>query len=62
MAYSFYQLTSIDGTNKPLAYFRYDGKQADYWTGTDWQPSAIFYDKLLNRFNWPRSSALLKST
>jgi hypothetical protein len=48
MAYTFYQLTSSDGKNEPLAYFRYDGRLADYWTGSEWQPSEIFYDKLHN--------------
>jgi hypothetical protein len=46
MAYTYYQLTAIDGTNEPLAYFRYDGLHADYWAGSDWQPSKIFMDKL----------------
>lgn len=43
--YSYYQLTASDGSNDPLAYFRYDGTLADYWTGSEWQPSEIFYDK-----------------
>jgi hypothetical protein len=44
--WTYYQLTAIDGTDKPLAYFRYDGKTPQFWTGSDWSPSVTLLDKL----------------
>jgi hypothetical protein len=45
MAWTFYQLTSLEG-DKPLAYFRYDGKSPQFWNGSAWKPSEVFLDKL----------------
>jgi len=44
--WTYYQLSAIDGSGKPLAYFRYDGKTPQYWTGSDWVKSVTLLDKL----------------
>ena len=44
--WTYYQLTAIDGTNEPLAYYRYDGKSPEYWDGSDWKPSETLLGKL----------------
>jgi len=46
MAWTFYQLTAIDGTNKPLAWYRYDGTTPQYWDGSSWQKSDTLLEKL----------------
>lgn len=45
--WTFYQLTSIDGKERPLAYFRYDEKTPQYWSKKDgWQSSGILLEML----------------
>jgi hypothetical protein len=46
MAWTFYQLTAIDGTNRPLAWYRYDGKTPQYWDGSSWEKSETLLEKL----------------
>ena len=46
MAWTFYQLTAIDGSNKPLAWYRYDGKTPQYWDGSSWEKSNTLLEKL----------------
>jgi hypothetical protein len=46
VAWTFYQLTAIDGTNRPLAWYRYDGKSPQYWDGSSWQKSETLLEKL----------------
>lgn len=45
MAWTFYQLTSFEG-DTPLAYYRYDGKNPQFWNGSAWKHSETFLDKL----------------
>jgi len=45
MAWTFYQLTSLED-KKPLAYYRYDGKSPQFWNGSEWKPSETFLNKL----------------
>ena len=45
--WTFYQLTSIDGKERPLAYFRYDGKTPQYWSNKNgWQLSGVLLEML----------------
>jgi len=43
---TYYQLTSTDGNETPLAYYRMDGNVAEFWNGSAWEPSATLMDRI----------------